>query len=224
MFTGIVEEIGTVRDVVKRGSTMRLTVGARKVLEDVSIGDSISVNGVCLTVTDFGPTSFEADVMPETFRKTNLHLHAAGTRVNLERAMALGGRFGGHIVQGHVDGTGVITAIKPEQNAVVYTVRPERRDLFAYLIPQGSVALDGISLTLTKVDDGQFSVSIIPHTLQQTVLADRQIGDVVNIECDVLGKYVHHLLQSRNALAPAADAVASGGGISESFLRNHGFA
>lgn len=219
MFTGIIEEIGTVREVVKQGSTMQLTIEAKTVLEDVNVGDSISVNGVCLTVTEFDRSTFKADVMPETFRKTNLHLHAPGMRVNLERAMALGKRFGGHIVQGHVDGTGVITGIRPEENAVVYTVRPERQDLFVYMIPQGSVALDGISLTLVQVGGGHFSVSIIPHTLRNTVLSERKVGDIVNIECDVLGKYVHNLLKYRDEIGPSAEK-----GLSISFLSEHGFA
>lgn len=229
MFTGLVEEIGRLRDVRRQGEAMVLTISARKVLEDVREGDSIAVNGVCLTVVSFDRGSFSVDVMPETFRRTNLHELKPGSPVNLERAMRAGGRFGGHFVQGHVDGTGIIVTRTAEANAVVFGIRPQDAALFRYLVPQGSVALDGISLTVVSTDRaaGIFTVSIIPHTLRETVLQYKRIGDTVNLECDVLGKYVDHLLALRfgETPAPAAgrQAAAAGGGLTESRLRELGF-
>lgn len=229
MFTGLVEEIGRLRAVRRQGEAMVLTLSARKVLEDVREGDSIAVNGVCLTVVSFDSGSFSVDVMPETFRRTNLHELQPGSPVNLERAMRAGGRFGGHLVQGHVDGTGVIVSRTAEANAVVFGIRPHDAPLFRYLVPQGSVALDGISLTVVSADRaaGVFTVSIIPHTLRETVLQYKRIGDTVNIECDVLGKYVDHLLALRFGEAPPAgrpQAGAAAGGLTEARLRELGFA
>lgn len=217
MFTGIIEELGTIKDIRTQGETMVLEIEADKVLSDAKEGDSIAVNGVCLTVTSLRDSRFTADVMPETFRKTTLHRLSRDSKVNLERAMAVTDRFGGHIVQGHVDGTGVITSIEPLQNAVVFTVRPEDADLFQYMLPQGSVTVDGISLTLIKADGETFAVSIIPHTLSETVLQYKKVGDSVNIECDILGKYVKHLLGFQNESGTKSS-------ISRSFLEQHGFA
>ncbi|NDI34302.1 riboflavin synthase [Chengkuizengella sediminis] len=194
MFTGIIEEIGTINNISKQSQSMIISINSKKMLEDIHLGDSISVNGVCLTVTQFDSSSFTMDVMPETFRKTNLFQLSAGSRVNLERAMAANGRFGGHIVQGHVDSTGVIKNRESEQNSVVFTIEPDQQDIFKYVIPQGSITLDGISLTLVNVTNSTFSVSIIPHTLEQTILQQKSTGDTLNIEVDILGKYIHHLL------------------------------
>ena len=218
---------------------MVLTVSARKVLEDVRVGDSIAVNGVCLTVVSFDSGSFTVDVMPETFRRTNLHALSPGAPVNLERAMRAGGRFGGHFVQGHVDGTGVVVSRTPEANAVVFRIRPNDPSLFRYLVPQGSVAVDGISLTVVSADrgTGTFTVSIIPHTLRETSLGERKPGDVVNLECDLLGKYVDHLLNLRlgdgagsGAASPAGGRPGEGtpagpgtGGLTEARLKELGF-
>lgn len=218
MFTGIIEELGTVRQVRRQGNTMVLSVGAKKIMDDVHLGDSIAVNGVCLTVVDFDGDGFSADVMPETFRKTNLKELVPGARVNLERAMPADGRFGGHIVQGHVDGCGTVTARNKSENAVVFEVRPDDPELFRYMIPRGSVALDGISLTLIRADGRELAVSIIPHTLEHTVLQDRMPGSRVNIECDLLGKYVGHLLSFGSGLN------GNRGTISEDFLKENGFA
>jgi len=221
MFTGLIEEVGTLRRVVRQGEAMVLTIAAAKVLEDVKLGDSIAVNGVCLTVVSFGGDFFSADVMPETYRHTNLSELKPGSPVNLERAMQAGGRFGGHIVQGHVDGTGVIVGRRAEANAVVFTVRPDSGRLLRLAVPQGSVTLDGISLTIASLDEeaGTFSVSIIPHTLRETALQHKQPGDSVNIENDVLGKYVARLLgRPEDAAAPAGS-----GGLSEAKLREFGF-
>ncbi|TMV51347.1 riboflavin synthase [Paenibacillus mesophilus] len=221
MFTGIIEEMGTMRRVGKQGQAMILTVEASKILEDVRLGDSISVNGVCLTVVAFDGSSFTVDVMPETFRKTTLQHLQPGTRVNLERAMPANGRFGGHIVQGHVDTPGRIVSRHTEQNAVVFRVEPDDSSRMKYVIPHGSITLDGISLTVVNVEENAFTVSIIPHTLAQTVLNGKMPGDRVNIEFDLLGKYIDRLLSfGRREEAPAGQ---SGERLTMEFLSKHGF-
>ncbi|WP_284640340.1 riboflavin synthase [Paenibacillus silviterrae] len=216
MFTGIIEELGVMKRITKQGQAMVLTIGAKKILEDVKLGDSISVNGVCLTVVAFNDSSFSVDVMPETFRRTNLERLSVGAPVNLERAMAANGRFGGHIVQGHVDSTGTITAKVPEENAVVFRVEPADTGILRYVIDHGSITIDGISLTVVQVTERSFTVSIIPHTLAETVLQFKKAGDEVNLECDVLGKYIEKLLQGRTA-------PKGGSQLSEAFLAEHGF-
>ncbi|PYI54999.1 riboflavin synthase [Paenibacillus flagellatus] len=221
MFTGIVEEVGRMRRIAKQGQSMVLTIEAAKVLEDVGLGDSISVNGVCLTVVQFDGASFTVDVMPETFRKTTLSQLQPGSRVNLERAMPANGRFGGHIVQGHVDTPGRIVSRQPEENAVVFRIEPTGLSDMKYVIPHGSITLDGISLTVVSVDERTFTVSIIPHTLAQTVLQHKQPGDTVNIEYDLLGKYIDRLLSFRGGAAEGA--AGRGGGLTMEFLSKHGF-
>jgi riboflavin synthase len=218
MFTGIIEEIGNMRRITKQGQAMVLTIGAKKILEDVKLGDSISVSGVCLTVIHFDESSITVDVMPETFRKTSLKNARVGDRVNLERAMAVGGRFGGHIVQGHVDSVGTIAGRASEENAVVFHIEPNERAILKYMIPHGSITIDGISLTLVDVSDTRFSVSIIPHTLAQTVLQQRQPGDEVNLEADVLGKYIERLLNYRGG-----EPMRQQGTLTEAFLAENGF-
>ena len=221
MFTGIIEEVGRMRRISKSGEAMILTVEASRVLEDVKIGDSIAVNGVCLTVIEYDASSFTVDVMPETYRKTALKLLQPGSSVNLERAMPANGRFGGHIVQGHVDTTGRIAARQPDQNAVVFRIEPSDTIGMKYVLRHGSVALDGISLTVSDTDERSFAVSIIPHTLAETALKYKQPGDVVNIEFDLLGKYIENLLRYR-----ADSATGSGGSgerITMDFLSRHGF-
>ena len=193
MFTGIVEETGTVASVRRGASSAVLTVSARKVLEGTKIGDSIAVNGVCLTVTALSGNSFSADVMHETLDRSSLSSASAGTPVNLERAMAADGRFGGHIVSGHIDGTGVISDIRRDDNAVWYTIRTDSR-IMRYIVEKGSVAIDGISLTVARVTDEGFSVSVIPHTAKQTVLGGRKKGDTVNLENDIIAKYTEKLI------------------------------
>ncbi|TXK76538.1 riboflavin synthase [Paenibacillus sp. N3.4] len=222
MFTGIIEEIGHMRRIHSQGQAMVLTIGAKKVLEDVHLGDSISVNGVCLTVIAFDTDSFSVDVMPETYRKTNLRKLQSGTRVNLERAMAANGRFGGHIVQGHVDATATILSRVPEENAVVYRFEPENKQIFKYIIAGGSITIDGISLTVVDVNHHEAAVSIIPHTLAQTVLYDKKAGDTVNIECDVLGKYMERLLTFGSS-EPAGGSAKKQSKLTESFLADNGF-
>lgn len=222
MFTGIIEEVGRLRRADANGETMVLTVEASKVLEGVKIGDSIAVNGVCLTVTQFDGESFKADVMPETYRRTNLSALSPGSRLNLERAMPADGRFGGHIVQGHVDGIGRVRSRERDQNAVVFAIEPLDRTLLRHIIPKGSIAVDGISLTVVDADETCFTVSIIPHTLAQTVLADRRPGDTVNLETDIIAKYVERLVYGNRESAPGR-AGTKGTGVTEALLAENGF-
>lgn len=192
MFTGIVEECGTVLGVLKNGVSGSLQIQASTVLEGTKTGDSIAVNGVCLTVTKLTKSSFTADVMAETFRRTNLGNLGKNSRINLERAMAADGRFGGHIVSGHIDGTGVISRIKEEGNAVwIYISAPQ--SILNLIVEKGSVAVDGISLTVAAVSDKEFAVSVIPHTRENTALSGKKTGAVVNLENDIIGKYVQKL-------------------------------
>lgn len=226
MFTGLIEEIGTLKRSYKQGEAMMLSIEASKVLSDAEIGDSISVNGVCLTVTELNGSAFTVDVMPQTFRHTNLKDIRPGERVNLERAMKAGGRFGGHIVQGHIDGTGKIISRVTDANAVVFTISPHDPALMRYVVPQGSITLDGISLTVIAADNQTLSVSIIPHTLRETALQLKQAGSVINIECDVLGKYVDHLLHFKGDAAEPGQAgknAKEAGGLTAAFLAENGF-
>lgn len=222
MFTGLVEEVGKVSGVRSKGEAMLLTVQAKKVLEGVKLGDSIAVNGVCLTVTSFTNDSFTADIMPETYRRSSLSHLNRGATVNLERAMEIGARFGGHIVQGHVDGLASIQGSYEDGNAVVFSLELEDQDQLRYIIPKGSITIDGISLTVVKVEGATVSVSIIPHTLAQTALQHRKAGDVVNIECDIIGKYVEHLLGFQ-ALGARQESKAKQSKLSSAFLQEHGF-
>jgi riboflavin synthase len=193
MFTGIVEEIGSISNIQKTGESYVLTIDAKKVLEDVHLGDSIAVNGVCLTVTSFTGSFFKVDVMPETVKSSSLRSLKRGSHVNLERAMAAGGRFGGHFVSGHIDGTGVIKSKKPFENAVYYEIEPDIEWL-KFIILKGSICVDGTSLTVFGVTENSFTISLIPHTMSETILGEKNTGDVVNIECDMIGKYVGHFL------------------------------
>jgi len=199
MFTGIVEELGTVTALTHGTESARLTVHGPLVTSDATHGASIAVNGVCLTVVEHGEGSFTVDVMAETLRRSSLGVLRPGDRVNLERAMAASSRFGGHVVQGHVDGTGTITAREPgERWEVVRFSLPG--DLSPYLVEKGSITVDGVSLTVVDVGDDHFSVSLIPTTLELTTLGTKGVGDPVNLEVDVLAKYVERLLAAR--LAP----------------------
>ncbi len=212
MFTGIVEEVGKVKSI----SNGVLQIEANKVLEDVHTGDSIAVNGICLTVTSFTAHSFQADVMPETIRRTSLNELKLGSPVNLERAMAVGSRFGGHIVSGHIDGTGRIVSLKEEKNAVLMKIAADS-SLLRYIVEKGSVALDGISLTVAAVTDRDFTVSLIPHTRQVTNLSAKGEGSTINIENDVVGKYVEKLLK------PAEAEDKSSGSVTMELLLSNGF-
>ena len=216
MFTGIIEEVGEITGLRRGASMCVIGVRAKTVLENTKLGDSIAINGVGITVTRFTGDGFEGDVMPETLRRTNLGALQPKSRVNLERAMAADGRFGGHIVAGHVDGTGTITDLTDEGNAVWVTVSagPE---LLRYIVEKGSITIDGISLTVAYVDNTCFKVSIIPHTGAQTTLLTRKPGYVVNLETDIIGKYVEKLLKP-------AEAPKKSGGMTLDFLASNGFA
>lgn len=196
MFTGIVEELGTVEALERQSDAVRLTVRATTVLEDTGLGDSISVNGCCLTVAERTDSSWTADVMAETLAKTGLGSLAAGDRVNLERAVTAGTRLGGHLVQGHVDALGQVARREPGEHWDVVTVSMPR-DLAPYLVDKGSVTVDGVSLTVVEARDGEFTVSLIPETLRRTTLGFREPGDAVNLEVDVIGKYVARQLELR---------------------------
>jgi len=211
LFTGIIEEIGTVRRIEHGAKGARLTIQAKTVLEDTRIGDSIATNGVCLTVVSMTDDSFSADVMAESLRRSSLGTLQGGSLVNLERAMAANGRFGGHIVSGHIDGTGTIASQKREDNAVWVKIKTPA-PLLRYIVEKGSIAIDGVSLTVAAVTDTDFSVSIIPHTGAQTILLGKKPGDPVNLECDVIGKYVEKLTAPHKT-----------GGISTNFLAENGF-
>jgi riboflavin synthase len=196
MFTGIVEELGSVEAVERQGDAVRLTVRADTVLEDVHLGDSIAVNGCCLTVAATDGRTWTADVMQETLDKTSLGALEHGSRVNLERAVTPSTRLGGHIVQGHVDGTASVRRRTPSEHwELVELDLP--RDLSRYLVPKGSITVDGISLTVVEVGEDWFSVSLIPETLARTTLGSRQPGDVVNLEVDVVAKYVEKMVSNR---------------------------
>ena len=216
MFTGIIEELGTIRAIRRGASSAVLSIGAGTILGDLKVGDSVAVNGVCLTATQVDGGGFTADVMHETLDRSSLARLAPGDKVNLERAMAAGGRFGGHIVSGHIDATGTITDRRRDDNAVWYTVSAPAA-LLRYVVEKGSIAIDGISLTVAAVEADRFSVSVIPHTAAVTVLGGKRPGDPVNLEADLIGKYVEKLL--RPVQAPPVRRSA----LSLEFLAEHGF-
>lgn len=216
MFTGIIEEVGTVRQIRKSIKGMHITVSAQKVLEDSKIGDSICTSGICLTITQRGPQYFEADVMAETIRRSKMQAFETGSPVNLERALRLDTRLGGHIVSGHIDGTGVITHIEKEDNAIWLSIRAPQ-EILRYVIQKGSIAIDGISLTVAAADPLGFKVSIIPYTGAETTLLTQKAGDLVNLECDVIGKYVEKLLGLPSPGNMKKDS------LSMDFLRENGF-
>lgn len=220
MFTGIVEEMGSIKSVTKGSKSAILTIEADKVLVGSKIGDSIAVNGVCLTVTSIAEKQFSADVMAETLRRSSLGTLAKGSKVNLERAMAADGRFGGHIVSGHIDGTGTILSLKAEGNAVWVEIQTSQAVL-KYIVEKGSVAIDGISLTVARVTEHGFAVSVIPHTGAETTLLRRKAGEIVNLENDIIGKYVDRLLHFEAAENESEDTKTSG--ITLDFLREHGY-
>lgn len=217
MFTGIIEEQGKIKSIAKGSSSAVLTIEASKVLEDVHIGDSIAVNGVCLTCTSFTSSQFTADVMHETLDRSSLGQLTPGSAVNLERAMAANGRFGGHIVAGHIDGIGHVTNIRNDDNAIWYTIEAPK-DIMRYIVEKGSIAIDGISLTVATVASDSFQVSIIPHTSSETTLSLRKPGDMVNLENDVIGKYVEKLIEPYTE-----DKGQSESKITYEFLAQHGF-
>lgn len=197
MFTGIIEDIGDIKSIKHEGDSAVLVIHSSKIMDDVKLGDSIAVNGVCLTARSISGNEFTADVMAETLRRSSLGALKPGSKVNLERAMQLGGRFGGHIVSGHIDGTGTIVSMKREANAVWVEISTDSK-ILKLIIEKGSIAIDGISLTVAYVDDKVFKVSVIPHTASETTLLMKKVGDIVNLENDTIGKYVEKLLQPFN--------------------------
>ena len=222
MCTGIIEEIGEIAGVKRGQVSSRLAIRGKKIFSDLKLGDSVAVNGVCLTATSISGDIFEADVMAETLRRTNLGGFSNGTRVNLERAMAAGGRFGGHIVSGHIDGTGRVSSLVREENAVWVRIDAEDK-ILRYIIEKGSIAIDGISLTVAETGPGYFKVSIIPHTGEETTLLRRRQGDIVNLENDVVGKYVERLLNFSAGNGEAFGQKAKAGGIDLNLLSENGF-
>ncbi|MEX2105044.1 MAG: riboflavin synthase [Bacilli bacterium] len=218
MFTGIVEEVGKLARLDRRGEAYQLTFEVQGILEDVKLGDSISVNGICLTVTHFSSHLFTVDAVPETVRQTNLSGLNRGSTVNLERAMKADGRFGGHFVSGHIDGTAIITRRTVEENAVVFTFSPDDIRMLKYIIPKGSVAIDGISLTVMGLDHTGFQVSVIPHTMEQTTLLSKQKGDKINLECDMIGKYIEKFVSHQVEQSKHTSSL-----LDERFLVDNGF-
>lgn len=215
MFTGLVEEVGSIKAINKSAKSAKITIKATKVLEGVKLGDSISTNGVCLTVTDFSTNYFTVDVMAETMRRSNLKNLSSGDEINLERALRLGDRLGGHMVSGHIDGVGSISKYENEDNAVWITIKTPP-ELLKYIIEKGSIAIDGVSLTVAYVDDICFKVSIIPHTKDVTTLLTKKIGDEVNLECDMVGKYIEKLVSVKEEKNTKKD-------IDLKFLSENGF-
>ncbi len=218
MFTGIIEEIGTVNNTNMAAGSGELKIAARLVLDDAKLGDSIAVNGVCLTVTNINSSEVSFDVSAETLRRSNLGALKRGNRVNLERALAADGRFGGHMVSGHIDGTGTLIKKRDEGNAVIFTFKAPPA-IMHYLIEKGSVAIDGISLTITGLDNESFSVAVIPHSLQQTTLGSNRISATVNLENDLIAKYIEKLIQPENSKEKKSQP-----GLNLKLLQQHGFA
>lgn len=216
MFTGIIEELGTVERVTRGRVSAVIAIRAEHILSDLKIGDSVAVNGVCLTATGLTGHGFTADVMHETLDRSALAGLGPGSPVNLERAMAANGRFGGHIVAGHVDGVGTIAAIEQDDNAIWFTITAPAQVL-RYVVEKGSIAIDGISLTVARVETDRFAVSVIPHTAAVTLLGLRRTGDRVNLESDLVGKYVERLLR------PAPEEKGQESKLTMEFLSQHGF-
>ena len=210
MFTGIIEDLGIVQAIQEGSHSAKLRILSTLILSDLKIGDSIAVNGICLTATTFDSSSFTVDVMPETLRKTNLGELKHGHKVNLERALTLTTRLGGHLVSGHIDGTGKIAKLISQDNAVVFEIQYPS-SLAKYLVPKGSIAIDGTSLTIVDVEPQTFSVSLIPHTRGVTGLGHKKAGDTVNLEADVIAKYLEKLIPRSST------------GISRTFLAENGF-
>lgn len=216
MFTGIIEEVGKVAFLERNANNSQVKVMAKKVLKETKLGDSIAVNGVCLTATHIGSDYFIADIMDETYRRSNLGNLRKGSIVNLERALTLQSRLGGHIVTGHIDGTGKIEKTYKEDIATWIVINTSI-ELLKYIVEKGSISIDGISLTVAYVSSECFKVSIIPHTGEETTLLTKKVGDIVNIECDIVGKYIEKFINNKNEKNTKQDS------ISEKFLLENGF-
>lgn len=219
MFTGIIEETGTIKEIRRGSKSAKLRIEASKVLEGTNPGDSISANGICLTVVEMDQNTFSVDVMTETLRKTNFGKLSIGSSVNLERALKLSDRLGGHLVSGHIDGLGVIGNIVTEDIARIISIKTAS-DMLRYIIPKGSIAIDGISLTVTYADEHSFKVSIIPHTAAETSLLSKKIGDAVNLETDMIVKYVEKLLLNKSNEQEKNTGKRN---LDMDFLNKHGF-
>ncbi|MDV4149253.1 riboflavin synthase [Clostridium sp. AL.422] len=217
MFTGIIEEIGVIQGIKNGEKSSKIVIKANRVLDETILGDSICTNGVCLTVTNISGNIFEVDVMSETLKRSNIGQLSIGSRVNLERALTLKTRLGGHIVSGHIDGIGEIISLVKDDNATWVSIKASS-DILKYVVEKGSIAIDGISLTVAYIDNEIFKVSIIPHTSKETILLNKKPGETVNVECDVIGKYVEKLLglESKNSVEKKES-------IGETFLRENGF-
>lgn len=216
MFSGIVEEMGAVQSVEKGLAGAKFSILASAILEDLKVGDSVSVSGACLTATSIDEQSFLVDVSTETLNCTNFGTIGVGTPLNLERAMKLNARMSGHLVTGHVDGLGTLRAREQDGNAIYLTVEASE-DIMRYCVPKGSITIDGISLTINTVTAHSFSVTIIPHTAKVTTIGLKQVGEAVNLESDLIGKYVERLLQANGTLPPSAAPV-----IDKDYLQNRG--
>ncbi len=216
MFTGLIEEMGKVKDIARGTKSVRITIAASKVMEGTALGDSIAVNGTCLTVVAFGTDWFTADVMPETVNRTVLSSLKAGDKVNLERTLRVGDRLGGHIVSGHVDGIGTISEKKVNDIALIVKIAA-KPEILRYIIQKGSIAIDGISLTVVECGPDWFTVSLIPHSAAMTTLGHKSVGEIVNLEVDMIGKYVEKFLGLGPSPAPAKSDV------SLAFLQENGF-
>lgn len=215
MFTGIVEEVGLVESIRKGAKSAVITIKAHVIFDDLGLGDSVAVNGVCLTAAGLTGHTFLADVMHQTLNNSSLGDLKVGSHVNLERAMAINSRFGGHMVSGHIDGTGQILNIEQDDNAIWYTIKAES-DIMKYIIQKGSIAIDGISLTIADLSVESFRVSIIPHTMKSTTLLERSVGDRVNLENDMVGKYIEKLIDPR--YLPQKESK-----ITKEFLQQYGY-
>lgn len=220
MFTGIIEELGIVKSIQRGAKSAKLTINAQEVVSDAKLGDSIAVNGVCLTVTDLATTWFTADVMDETLQKSNLGELKPGERVNLERALRLSDRLGGHLVSGHIDGVGTITGQETVDIAVVTEIKAPV-EVLKYVIKKGSISIDGISLTVVNVSDYSFKVSLIPHTAKITTLGYKKPGDKVNLEGDIVGKYIERIMGFKSQSGTESNKNASS--IDLDFLAKFGF-
>lgn len=218
MFTGIIEESGIIRQIKLQGNSGQIMIRAKKVLEGTKIGDSIAVNGICLTVVSIEEDGFTADVMAETIRRSSLGECKSGDAVNLERAMAADGRFGGHIVSGHIDGTGKITSYRKEENAVWVSIETTP-EIMQLIVEKGSICIDGISLTVASVKGQQFQVSVIPHTGEETTLLKKKPGSLVNLENDIVGKYVQKLIGLNSSTEEETRSL----GITMELLEEYGF-
>ncbi|EKF51920.1 riboflavin synthase [Lactococcus garvieae] len=198
MFTGIIEEMGKVVSISHHAKSSKITINAKKIFHDLALGDSVSTNGVCLTVSSLTNSQFTADIMSESLKRSNLGSLRVGNLVNLERAMPMNGRFGGHVVSGHIDGEGKITKIKKEANATWYTIEAQN-NIMDYVVEKGSIAIDGISLTIASLTPSSFKVSMIPHTISNTIFKDKKIGDKVNLESDIFAKYIEKFIFNDNS-------------------------